>query len=1680
MKTKLIVLILFSLMFVQLLISYNFKTISTTNVTASSLESSTQIIWNQTNGPPGGGYIKQLIQNPYHHNELYALLDGTSPNTGSNRVYKSSDKGEYWAPISEPTNNVYSSIAAYEAGVFLAGPSGLKYFNGTQITNILPQSVSTVTISDNKIFVAIDSPTAPTLLYSDLSLGFLTWKDISPAQTVLNCLSPPPANSGIPHGISVSNIVAFGNKILANIVLNAVGSGEYTNGQLFVTEDLGKTWSQVKVGTPLNIIITEIFQEQNNSQHLILTYAHTVTQQIYSPLSDLVKESNDGGKTWRPLTNLTLSSSGVACIEMVGSTYFLLNSYDSLGIIKLNDSGYQRIQMPQLPGINSFPTISTLLFDLDDPNIVYGSSSYWAYGMFKSVDGMQTWKKMGNGIVASSPTIVLPHPTNSSIILTSGNVIQEKYLTQDEGITWQPYSPTTAGDEIRFDPYNPNHIILIDESSAIYESYDLGRTFTQINNNFYGSKIYDFQLSPDDPGKIYVANVGLGISQYDASTGWQYMSGSPDYSYAFQIDPQDSNVLYASYSPKTFENYSSIWKYTPNQTSNFGWTEIARFENSSGITSLQFDPSNPNNMYVGVIGQTGTVYKSNDHGNTWQKLNNDLTFTTIWGHSQLQIDPRDKNTAYAGTWGGGTYKTTNAGKDWTLLDTNQTFSPTWITISDSNPNVVYACDRLEAKIHRSNDSGQTWYTYYDFGKNYLLTGAVAIDPTDSDAIYASAFSPPMAHEGSFIKIKNGQKIADMTSQLPRSVIDVQIDKRTPSTLYVTTHVYGVYKSTDGGTTWKRLDDNGKGLPRTGFYDVEIDPNDSNKLYATALSGELPWYMAPPNFQNLEGNCGVYESKDGGEHWTQILQTVSEARGIAIDPRNTQNLYVADMAGGIWVSSNGGLNWRQENRGLGSTSMTSVKIKDDQIYASTQGSGVYSGTIQPDGSISWDSAKSNKPKAYVSNIQIRIDPTNSNRIYAAGYPGGLLRSDDGGLHWNDKNFLTPSIKVDDPTRQGYYAFDIDPTNTSNIWLGAYGKGLFISHDFMDYDMPANGDNNVMSNKHVKAIRINPSNPNEVYVGTEEGVFVTHDGGHNWSQINDGLQTQDIRSLKLQTIHWAPFWDDFENANTDGWSLASGWNLATDGSNHVLEGTLHSFASVGSPNWKDYTFQSKVKLLNTQNIHVNFRMNSDHRYFLGFGSNGLYLSKQFNQWSQFDNNLATSTMTHAVGQWHDLKIQVSGANIQIFVDNTLEINYTDPTPLSNGYIAFESFDNSHVYIDNINVTSLKDETEVYVGTGGYGLYRFDQTTSKWQNLGRTLGMGWWTPWERRMYQFSSLVFDPVTPGKVYLGHFPGGFFISEDNGHTWKDSSIGLGNDGIFTLTMNPNNSSILWAGTYNGVAESVNGGKTWQLKNNGMPSEQWPFTVAIDGSNTNIMYASTKNGQNKGLSYRNQFLGVVMKSTDGGQNWFKIMNGLSDQNEYYKLLIYPLNHNVLFLSSSNGVFLSEDAGATWKPINNGLPTTNNQVRDNVADNLALTCDNKTLLLGLMSYGMWKADLSQIDTLLPSSSPSPMSTPSSSPSNTPPSATPTPTALPSPTTSPSPTQAPATTPIPTETSQTPTPIPNPTPSPNPTVTATSPTNSPTPSVSPEIPEVTPIYALVALTLLTVAAGLYKQKTKRTSRN
>ncbi|MFH2021144.1 MAG: hypothetical protein ABIJ34_07020 [archaeon] len=1321
---------------------------------------------------PGGGKIFQLVIDETNSSKMYAVT--------VRGIYKSEDSAKTWKII--PNTSNFRKIALAD-GIYACGPDGISDLNDDAITILSDKfkDCSALLYDNGKLYISLDSeyPEPPKILIYDTREK--TWRYISPKNNLFNFSEPIDFPFQIYYRIR--NLAVNGKDILASVYFDAGGesetffestepdaggSGEFSQSILLKSYNLGKDWCIVNLPIKKDIILSSITKDYDG--HVLLAMRHKYHLEPRLNISELILESYDFGETWNKI-NASFMTNGLNDILKMNETYFF--SLIDQGLIRYEN------QRTELFNISNVDNIRSNMFRLSDlafgtnTNMFYGTGMY-NFGIFKTGD-FEHWEKADNGIRALSPSIVAISQNDPSNIIISSNVGQIPYLTVDGGTNWYQI-PLDArylfSDEVK---YEGKYAWIMNEFMSLskIDTYDLSTEET--SPKFTSAKVVSIE-----EGNLTTisSNKGICVSYKKEDGSWQCLEKSPDYSYTILYHDDE---IYAASSPKSFENESRIMKYSEPAND---WTLLFNMT-SSGITSLVSDPNDDEKLYAGITGKEGTIYASEDKGKIWHILNNDLTFTTIWGQSQLQIDPKNKSTVYAGTWGGGTYKTINGGKDWALLDENNTFSPTCIVIDEKNPDIVYACDRTLPLIHRSTDAGRTWDIYYDFGIGYMMTSAVAIDPNDADIIYAAAFKPPMAQTGGLFRIKN-KKAVDIGKGLPRSVIEIEIDPKEKNRIYVSTHVHGVYTSYDSGKTWAQLDDKNNGLPRIGFYDVDIDPSDNNILYATALCGKLPEYMMPlkiiqflSGFRNLDsGSCGAYKSTDKGKTWKLILKTISEARGIDIDANNPRNLYVADMMGGVWVSNDAGENWRQENSGLGSISMTSVKIRENYIYASTQGSGVYSGIVQGNGSILWDKSRSNKPKANIYKIQIAVDPGNSSRIYASSYPGGLFRSDDSGKNWNDKNFLTPSIKVEDPISQGYYFFDIDPKDTRNILLGVYGKGMFVSHDGMDYNMFANGNFDTMKGKHITSVEINPGNSDEVFVSSDEGIYVSVDKGKNWKDMNSGLASKKV------TI---------------------------------------------------------IKVINSQ---------------------------------------------------------------------------------------------------------------VYAGTSGYGIYKLDRIKKKWVSQEPTYSPGFWDIWDRRRYFFSSMLFDSENKNRIYMGNFPSGFFVSNNAGKDWEDSSLGIGNDGMFSLAQDPSNPKLLYGGTYNGIVKSTDKGSTWSKINNGIPTEQWPFTIAIDITNSSILYATTKNGQNKGFCYRNEFCGLVLKSIDGGESWFNIMNGLDNRSEFYNIIVYPKNSNILFLSSNKGVYISRNAGKSWQSLNKGLPTSFNQVRYNVADVLALSPDNNYLLLGLMHHGLWK--------------------------------------------------------------------------------------------------------------------------------
>jgi photosystem II stability/assembly factor-like uncharacterized protein len=259
---------------------------------------------------------------------------------------------------------------------------------------------------------------------------------------------------------------------------------------------------------------------------------------------------------------------------------------------------------------------------------------------------------------------------------------------------------------------------------------------------------------------------------------------------------------------------------------------------------------------------------------------------------------------------------------------------------------------------------------------------------------------------------------------------------------------GVYKSTDGGKTWKHM-----GLTDTHHIGrIVIHPRDPNIIYVAAVG-----HLWGPNKER-----GLFKTIDGGKTWEKILY-INEDTGcidVAIDPESPNTLYAA--------------MYQRRRTPFG-----------------FNGGGPYSGLYKTtDGGKTWIHLTNGLPKGDTGRIGIAIYRKNPNIVYAIieNKEGGVFRSEDKGLTWKKMSSTNP--------RPMYYSqIRIDPNNDQRIWV--LGARMYYSEDGgktfrTDWVTRIHGDHH--------ALWINPENSNHMICGSDGGIHISYDRGKTWDFIN----------------------------------------------------------------------------------------------------------------------------------------------------------------------------------------------------------------------------------------------------------------------------------------------------------------------------------------------------------------------------------------------------------------------------------------------------------------------------------------------------------------------------------------------------------------------------------------------------
>jgi photosystem II stability/assembly factor-like uncharacterized protein len=530
------------------------------------------------------------------------------------------------------------------------------------------------------------------------------------------------------------------------------------------------------------------------------------------------------------------------------------------------------------------------------------------------------------------------------------------------------------------------------------------------------------------------------------------------------------------------------------------WTNVG--PERGGAQSLAIDPQNPNTVYAATsVG----VFKSTDGGASWS--NAGLNGFFVGG---LIIDPQTHTTLSAWTPGSSDgdivttslFKTTDGGATWSKTDSafpaNCCFD---ILFDPQGSGTMYALAGSPMRdLFKSTDGGASWEPESGL-PNKLYFAALTTDPQKPSTLYAGAMGADSAGHSvvTVFKSTDGGAIwNEANAGLPGGGIGddsfafgsaFAIDPKSPSTVYVSRLNSGVYKSTNGGASWRPAN---SGMPMNNPGDfrsccvtgVMIDPQNPNTLYVSSRNGV------------------IFKSTNGGATWNAVssvlpspflLQLGPGYKVLAIDPQRTGTLYAATQ-NGVSKSTDGGASWRAASSGLRAAPVSSVAI-NPQIS-----SFIYAGNLlTTDAGKSWFALSSGLPFGVV----LAIDPLTPGTVYAGrttdgdSCSGSIFKSLDGGQSWMD-------------TRGGagcLSAMVIDPQSPSTVYAGSSYRGIVYktADGGTSWSAMNTGLSGGPSGVYVSTLAIDPQDTSTVYAGGSGGVSKSTDGGTSWNAANSGLTT-----------------------------------------------------------------------------------------------------------------------------------------------------------------------------------------------------------------------------------------------------------------------------------------------------------------------------------------------------------------------------------------------------------------------------------------------------------------------------------------------------------------------------------------------------------------------------------------------
>jgi photosystem II stability/assembly factor-like uncharacterized protein len=513
----------------------------------------------------------------------------------------------------------------------------------------------------------------------------------------------------------------------------------------------------------------------------------------------------------------------------------------------------------------------TLLGDPANPNTLYSTSPFDS--VLKSTDGGNTWSSASDGLGAATVFTLVMDPHDSNVLYAAGTG-HALFKSADGAASWTPIAIDTNVTALLVDPDNSRVVYAGTDGHGVYKSTNGGRSFARVGS----PKVPRILALAKSGQTLYAGTATEGVSEsLDGGRSWRNSGVSPGIGNVLSVDSAGSVYAGTNFDGAFVRSVGdSDWR-------RIGWNELKRCKcqngnalaidpgdhdrvffttneggllvtedggrswrdgGTKGLTStaprgVAFDPQEPRRVYAGSYGG-GPLYKSEDHGEHWQRRRFGPPDVSVFGVAVDQVD----HSVYATMEDGdGLWKSTDYGDTFTRIDRAPGapegeflgLSAHTVTIDPNNHAIIYLPDDGAVRgIWQSRDAGRSWVEV-DATDNFEY---VTVDPTDSNIVYAGSqnFSGGPAVLKS---LDGGHSFSPMGKGLPSGFGGLNtgfllVNPKNPRVLYTGFEYVGMFKSTDAGESWFPIN---LGLDNLYITGLAMDPESPDTVYAAT------WYTS---------------------------------------------------------------------------------------------------------------------------------------------------------------------------------------------------------------------------------------------------------------------------------------------------------------------------------------------------------------------------------------------------------------------------------------------------------------------------------------------------------------------------------------------------------------------------------------------------------------------------------------------------------------------------------------------------------------------------------------------------------------------------------------------------------------------------------------------------------------------